>query len=182
MYYAQAAIMQTPAACIADLTPPTFAGIVSLAAQVNGSLLASWLAATDPSDPITYDVFIALGVVTASSLFLAANRAQSVAGLQTALFQLPSGALLQDGQVYTVGVQARDAVGNVTSVTALLTATSTGVSAVNLSEVLRQLHILAATTKCGPVLKVAQMPELSAKIAQAPEVRIKITDAVDLDC
>jgi hypothetical protein len=116
---------ETAQACLTDLTPPTFAGIAGLSAQPNGSLIASWAAASDASQPIVYDVFIQAN--TAVNLFAASNRVLSTFSLSQAIFTLPSGTLLQDGVTYHVGVRARDAIGNVDANTASQSAVSQGV-------------------------------------------------------
>ena len=45
---------------VGDITPPTFAGLVSaLDAGTGGSVLLNWNPATDPSYPITYNIYMA---------------------------------------------------------------------------------------------------------------------------
>lgn len=117
----------TSSACITDLTPPTFSGITGLSANSNGSLAASWGAATDSTTPIVYDVYIQAS--TASGLFASSNRALSVFGLSANIFALADNTLLAEGVTYYVGVRARDAVGNVDANTASLSAVSLGVPA-----------------------------------------------------
>jgi hypothetical protein len=119
------AIHTTPQACVVDLTPPTFAGIAALAPQMNGSLLASWLAATDATAPISYEVFIQ--AATATGLFSSGNLAGISRGLSVKLYQDALGVSLQKGVNYFVGVRAVDGVGNQDSNLVSLSAVSLGV-------------------------------------------------------
>lgn len=115
----------TSQACITDLTPPTFAGITGLSANSNGSLTASWSAATDANTPINYEVYIQAG--TATGLFNTANRTLSTFSLSRAIFTLTDGSLLLNGVTYYVGVRARDPLGNLDVNSASLNAVSQGV-------------------------------------------------------
>ena len=120
-------IHATPAACAVDLVPPSFAGISALVANLNGSLTASWALATDSTAPISYDVYIASGSVSPAALFQSLNLVQSSLLGQATLFTDASGDLLAESQTYTVGVRARDGVGNQESNVVTLEATSIGV-------------------------------------------------------
>lgn len=104
------ALQPTAQACIIDLTPPTFAGINFLTRGVLGQLKAIWLAATDLSSPIRYEVYVQ--AEPASNLFNTANIALVTTNLQADVFALADGSLLQSGVKYFVGVRAVDAVGN----------------------------------------------------------------------
>lgn len=115
----------TSQACVTDLTPPTFAGIAGLVANSNGSLTASWSAASDTNSPIAYEVYIQAS--TAIGLFNVANRTLSTFSLSRAIFALADGTLLANGVTYFVGVRARDPIGNVDANTASLSAISQGV-------------------------------------------------------
>jgi hypothetical protein len=119
-------IQNLPSASHPDVTAPTFAGIVSLVAQSDGALLASWAAATEVvSLPVGYPVYIMAGAVSAAALFQPANLLFERYALNARIYTDAAGVTLTPGAVYTVGVQAEDAVGNASSVTALLTATVT---------------------------------------------------------
>lgn len=151
--------MQTPDACVADLTPPSFAGIATLVAQPNGCLLASWLAATDPTAPIWYDIFIQKA--TATGLFNSANLTYSTKLLSLKLFQDALGNYLAAGDTYFVGVRARDGVGNVDGNTVSLSAVSIGVLPDSLGNVATALQ--------------------SAIINLGGDIEVDVDDSEDLD-
>lgn len=115
----------TSSACLTDVTAPTFSGISALTAQINGSLLASWSAATDATTPIHYDVYVQAS--TATGLFTASNLALSTKNTSTYIFILGDNSRLMKDVTYYVGVRARDAVGNVNTNLVSLNAVSAGV-------------------------------------------------------
>lgn len=119
-------IQSTPQSVQQVVTNPTFGGITSLTPQLNGSLLAAWSAASSPNLPLIYDVYIQLG--TSTGLFVDANRVQSTFSLQEPIFNLKDGTLLVYGSLYYVGVRARDPLGNVSTSTTSMSATSSGVA------------------------------------------------------
>ena len=100
----------TSQACIVDLTPPVFSGIDFLTRGALGQLRASWLAATDTSAPIRYEVYVEAD--PAATLFNPINIALVTTNLNADIFALANGTLLQSGVKYFVGVRAIDAVGN----------------------------------------------------------------------
>ena len=116
----------TSQACIIDVTPPTFAGIVTLAVQSRGQIRATWATATDSTPPIRYEVYIQAS--TATGLFNIANIIASTPNLQYDIFTLPDGSFLVNGTTYFVGVRAVDAVGNRDTNTVSLSVISTGVT------------------------------------------------------
>lgn len=118
-------IQDTAEACVVDLTPPVFAGISALVANGDGTLTASWSAASDANSPITYEVYIQEG--TATGLFNVANLTLSVRTLSAKIFALASGVTLNDGATYFVGVRARDPLNNVDSNLISMSAISSGV-------------------------------------------------------
>lgn len=127
--YARTSYQRTPNACQLDTTPPTFAGIASVTPQNNGALTVAWLAATDSSPPISYEIYIALGSVNAATLFVSGNLVMISPPntLSCPIFTLGDrSTFIVKDQLYTLGVRARDAVGNVDSNTAILTSTSIG--------------------------------------------------------
>lgn len=97
-------------ACIIDLVPPVFAGISGVTLGSLGQIRAQWLAATDVSNPITYEVYIQAS--TAVGLFNSINIAYVTTQLQMNIFADSFGNLLQNAFQYYVGVRAVDAVGN----------------------------------------------------------------------
>lgn len=132
MFYSESMSMPLPLACLTDLTPPTFSGISGLVPQANGSLRAQWATATDLSLPITYDIYIATGTVLPAALFVASNitmswRPDGTGPFFRDIYSIPDGTYLTIDGVYTLGIRARDAVGNENTNLAVLTATSHGV-------------------------------------------------------
>lgn len=118
--------MSTSSACIVDLTPPTFAGIVSASVESRGQIRTTWAAATDSTPPLRYEVYIQAS--TATGLFNVANIIASTNKFQYDTFTLPDGSFLVNGTTYYLGVRAVDAVGNRETNTVSLNVISTGVS------------------------------------------------------
>jgi len=101
----------TSEACVIDLTPPAFAGIVSATVQSRGQIRAAWAAATDPVTPIRYEVYAQAS--TSSGLFTnPANIVGITNALQFDFWTLSNGTFLQNGTTYFVGVRALDGVSN----------------------------------------------------------------------
>lgn len=123
--YSSTQYFVTPGACVLDITPPTFAGITSLSMNSNGSLVASWSAATDASTPVRYNVYIQK--TTATGLFSVTPYITQ--GLSIKLYDDASGIRLAYGETYYVGVRAVDAIGNMETNTTSLSAVTTGVFA-----------------------------------------------------
>lgn len=115
----------TSDACIVDLTPPTFAGINFLDVESRGQIRAGWAAATDPTPPIRYEVYIQASTVT--GLFNTTNIIAVTPNLQYDIFTMPDGSFLQNGTTYFVGVRAIDGVNNRDNNTASISVISTGV-------------------------------------------------------
>ena len=118
-------LQSTSQACLIDVTAPTFAGIVSVTSNGDGSLSAAWAAATDPSAPISYEVYVKKG--TATGLFLAPNLALITRSLSARIFALADATVLENSATYYVGIRARDGVGNVDNNIMSLSAISEGV-------------------------------------------------------
>jgi hypothetical protein len=115
----------TSQACITDLTPPTFAGINFLDVESRGQIRAGWSAATDPTAPIRYEVYIKAN--NNVNLFNTANIVAITDKLQYDIFTMPDGSFLQNGTVYFVGVRALDGVNNRDNNTVSQSVISTGV-------------------------------------------------------
>lgn len=115
----------TSDACIVDLNPPTFAGINFLDVESRGQIRAGWSAATDPTPPIRYEVYIKAS--TATGLFNTSNIIAVTPNLQYDIFTLPDGSFLQNGVTYYVGVRAIDGVNNRDNNTVSISVISTGV-------------------------------------------------------
>jgi len=115
----------TSEACIVDLTPPVFAGITSLDVESRGQIRAGWSAATDPTPPIRYEIYIKAS--TATGLFSLANIVALTPNLQYDIYNLPDGSFLQNGVTYFVGVRAIDGVNNRDSNLVSMSVISTGI-------------------------------------------------------
>lgn len=99
---------------VVDITPPTFAGITSATPNTDGSISVAWALASSTKTPIEYHIYIALGSVSAATLFQSANVATPVPAGKTSgrVFLLPDQAtyLVKDQQ-YTIGVRSNDSYG-----------------------------------------------------------------------
>ncbi len=116
----------TSSACIVDLTPPTFAGIVSASVQSRGQIRATWAAATDATTPIRYEIYAQAS--TATGLFTnPANIVGITSQLQFDFWTMSDGSFLVNGTTYYVGVRARDGVSNLNTNTVSISVISTGV-------------------------------------------------------
>lgn len=115
----------TSVACISEVVPPAFAGIQTLVALGNGGLQATWLAATDTSLPVKYNVYVkhasGIGLFTPANLLLTTDQ------LTVDIFSLRDGSFLIREQEYFVGVRAVDGVSNEETNTTVLAAFSEGV-------------------------------------------------------
>lgn len=115
----------TSEACIVDLIPPVFAGLSSAAVQSRGQIRTSWLAATDPTAPIHYEIYIQAG--SNVGLFNTTNIVGMTDKLQFDTWTTPDGTFLVNGTTYYLGVRAVDGVGNRDSNTVNQSVISTGV-------------------------------------------------------
>lgn len=114
-YFLGSSLVQKPApAALPSAVAPTFGGITGLVQQPDGSLTASWAAATVvPNPPVRYEVYLQIG--TAAGLFSLSNLVGVTANLSlnTACDSIPQSLVL--GSTYYVGVRAIDAYSNRTS-------------------------------------------------------------------
>lgn len=150
-------------ACLADLLPPTFAGIASLMALDNGALRAAWPQASDVSLPIRYRVFIQ--EATQINLFAPQNRlSEAELGLETDIFQLPSGEPLESGKTYYVGIRAVDAVGNESSNLESLSMISKGVTDANCAALVSRIDGLMTSLTLGMEAEAVTSVEPEAEI------------------
>ena len=117
--------ISTSSACIVDLTPPTFSGITFLDVESRGQIRAGWAAATDPTLPIRYEVYIKAG--SSVGLFNTTNIVALTPNLNYDIFTMPDGSFLVNGTVYYVGVRAIDGVNNRDSNVVSMNVVSTGV-------------------------------------------------------
>jgi len=161
-YFAGNASLLAPLACTVDSTPPTFAGITGLTQNANGSLTASWSAATDSSPPIEYMVFIQ--ATTATGLF-STIPVQTVKTLSATIFTDSLGTLI-NGTTYHVGVRASDAVGVVETNTVSMSQVSLGVPSTSLINLINGL----ITTIGTPVLATVSLDINSREPAADPKL------------
>ena len=162
MYFSESAIMTTPNACVVDLTGPTFAGITSAAAQINGSVNVGWGAAIDATLPLTYAVYVKTGSAPNPAVDIPATLTRSLSakvyvdGLQ---------ALLVKGTTYYFLVRAIDGVGNQDANLISLTAVSAGVLTDDLVAIAASLAATDVTFAATEVLLAIDQVNLNADIA-----------------
>lgn len=110
MIYSDSMYMPSPTSCVDDLTPPTFAGISSMAPQPGGSILLGWPIATDTeATEIEYEVYFKKGQgITAAQLFVLANRIVITPKLSFRVFRDELNLLLAAGETYFAGVRSRN--------------------------------------------------------------------------
>jgi len=172
-YFNQPMLQQLAVSCITDIVAPTFAGITGLTPKSYGALKVDYSAATDPTGPITYEIYVLPGAVSAATLF-AATPCVSVRGLTAYAFLDSSGNFITKDQLYTVGVRARDAANNLNTNTATMSTTALGTA--NLADVFQSLVTSFAATEAllaadeaaiaaTEALLAADEAELDAKIA-----------------
>lgn len=141
-----------PQNCVVNTTPPTFAGIATLTARQNGSLRATWLAATTSGkDPVRYAAYIKVGSSLAPGDFIAANRIPINSGvLSVDIFALADQiTLLVYGTTYAVGIRAIDSQGYESSTTTYLSAISNGVLPDYMNNIANALGIVASSVAAG---------------------------------
>jgi hypothetical protein len=121
---------------VANTVAPTFSGISSVTANSDGSFTLGWSAATgSAAAPIRYRMYAALGSVSAAALFVNSNWVTTTKSGVTGgnVFQLGDQVtFFMNGQTYTFGVRAVSSENVAETNTAILTATSTGVSYSNI--------------------------------------------------
>ena len=137
----------TPTSATIITTPPVFAGITSSTPHTNGSFNIVWPAATTVNAPIEFQIYAALGVVSAATLFLPANQVDigKDGSTQMRIWTLGDQVTyFVNGLTYTFGVRAKDGVQNQNTNLTIVTATAIGSG--NLTVVLQTLATdLAAT-------------------------------------
>ena len=120
-------IQGTSQACLIDTTPPVFAGIAAVEALQLGAIRVNWLAASDPTPPIRYEVYAKAG--TSSGLFNTNNIVMITDKLIADIFALADGSFLKPDVVYYFGVRALDGVSNRDNNLATLNTTTPGITA-----------------------------------------------------
>lgn len=122
-------------------TPPTFAGITGLTANANGSLTVTWASGSTGAPPLRYRIYISTGSINYSNILCDVDG-----GTSFTIFQDSTGALLQYNTTYYVAVRAVDSVGNQEYNSAVLNATSSGVSPDSTYNLLIQIRALVSAT------------------------------------
>jgi hypothetical protein len=178
-YFAGLFSFLAPNAAVTDLTPPTFAGITGNTPNTDGSISVAWSLASDATPPIEYLVYIALGSVSAATLFQTTNltRIAPAGSTSTKIFLLADQTTyLVNGQQYTVGVRAKDAVGNIDSNTVIQTPTA--IASGNLPVVLQTL-----ATDLDAVLTAAQttLESISSAGGTSLTAELEIETVLDVE-
>lgn len=111
-YFLGSSFVLKPApASLPSSVAPTFAGISGLTQNADGSLQASWSAASlVPNPPVKYEIYIQQGSVF--GLFNVLNLQNTTTKLTAKIEEDANGNVLQIGANYFVGVRAIDAYGN----------------------------------------------------------------------
>lgn len=137
----------TPTSATVITTPPTFAGITAVTPTVDGAINVAWGSFTSVNLPVVFQIYVALGSVSAATLFalqpvaIAPNTASNWYVTQLS----DQSTYLIKGQVYTFGVRCRDGVNNQNTNLTIMTATAIG--SANLVTVLQTLAINLAATE-----------------------------------
>lgn len=152
---------KTPNSSLADNTPPTFAGVSSATQNTNGSITVAWGSVTETqSTPVEFNIYVALGSVDATALFVTGNL---VLTAPASASEIPVYTLadqttyLKSGQIYTFGVRAKDAVGNLNTNMAIATATSLGVLEEGVVEYVRQLTVITQSLNNAASLIISEV-------------------------
>lgn len=173
--YSHSAVQKLPAACTLDITPPTFAGVASVTPQDNGSLLVAWLAGSDLSTPISYEIYCLPDVVTAAVLF-AANPCLIVRNALLGFLFYDSNGIILEEKTYTIGVRARDAVGNIETNLVILTAASSGILQDSLLDTANAL-LLALQTVPNPneIVGVIESESVEGEVSDADALTLALS-------
>lgn len=138
----------TPTSATIVTTPPVFTGIISSAPYANGSFLINYPLATGPNAPYSYQIYAALGVVSAATLFQDSNLVDigKPGSTQMRIWTLGNQVTyFVNGLTYTFGVRAKDGVQNQNTNLTIVTATAIGSG--NLTGVLQTLAVDLANTE-----------------------------------
>lgn len=163
-------------ACLTDITAPTFSGITGLTANINGSLTASWSAATDATTPIEYDVYVQ--AATATGLFSSSNLALITPVLSAHIYVLNDLSRLVKDITYFVGVRARDAVGNVNTNTTSLSAMSTGVLDDDLASLASKLNLMIGDSAADLIGIIDDSEDIVGSVDESADI-IGVVDPED---
>jgi hypothetical protein len=114
----------TPQSATVVTTPPVCAGVTGTVAHLDGSIEVNWAAATGINAPFEYELFVALGVVSGSSLFQNSNLvtiAPAGTSSKRILTLADQSTYFVKGSTYSIGVRAKDAFANKDSNTVVST-------------------------------------------------------------
>lgn len=132
-----------------DTTLPTFGGIQAATPNADGTFTVTWNFGSTTKNPLRYEVYIALGVVPAITLFAGDfNIVKIVADHinSTIISTLADNSTyIVNGQQYTIGVRAIDAFGFESNNTQVITATAIGSG--NLAGIFQTLATNIAATE-----------------------------------
>jgi hypothetical protein len=150
-YFLASSIVQKPSpASSPPLIAPTFAGVSTVTANSDGSFTVNWASASgSASTPYSYNIYVALGSVSAATLFQSSNIVQTKLSpaINSRVFQLNDGTYFVQGFTYTFGVRAVSS--NGFAETNLVITTSVAIASGNTSALVQnqldQLQDLADT-------------------------------------
>lgn len=168
-FFAEDFDQSTPDLCVANITPPTFAGIASITALTSGAFQIAWALATGAPLPIRYAVYVMAGVQNAAALFVSANRKEVKAGA-TGIKIFTEGddqTYFVKGFTYSVGVRAIGANGVEETNTVILPAQAiaTGDLVTELQEITTEL--LSARPSFGrAVTGVVKQEKITGSLEQ----------------
>lgn len=158
-----------------DTSAPTFAGLTSVTPNDDGSFSLAHGVASGSKPPFEYVYYTALGNVNAATLFQASNRVIAIDnGATKKVFTLRDGTYFVKGQVYTLGVQAKDAFNYQETNTAIVT--STAIASGNLAAVYQTIatsidesatsleSIVASIAGAGGLAMINEHEEMSSQI------------------
>jgi hypothetical protein len=172
--YFQKASQLMAAASVTDTSLPTFGGITGLVANANGSLTATWAPATGTKPNFRYRVYISTSNAPATLFALTSvpyvSRSSS-SPTSIDIWEDGTGAVLQNGVTYYVGIRAIDAQSFFDTNTASLSAVSLGVPATSTNNLLNQL-IATVGTPAGA--------SVSADIAQVEANAVSLVNGLDI--
>lgn len=162
-YFLSSSIVQKAApASSPPLIAPTFAGVTAVTANSDGSFTVNWSAASgSASTPYSYNIYVALGSVSAVTLFQSFNIVQTKLSPATdsRVFQLANGVYFVQGSTYTFGVRAVSS--NGFAETNMAITTSMAIASGNVS-VLLQTQVGLMTTQVG--LMATEVTDLTTQV------------------
>jgi hypothetical protein len=129
----------TPTSATIITTPPVFGGVTAVTPKTDGSFNVAWGSVTSINLPYRFEIYVALGTVSAAALF-AMSPAAVANGPDTSLDVMKlndHATYFVKDQTYTFGVRCKDGVGNLSTTLAAIQATA--IASGNLVEVLQAI-------------------------------------------